>query len=172
MYLKLLEEAVLEEKGEKPQPHTSCSADLSVSANIPESYVASPEQRMDLYRRIALVRTESEADDLLDEMIDRFGDPPSSVSALVQVALLRGEAESAAITDVSQKGGMLRFTLGDFDMAKVSAMYAQPEYKGRLKVEAGTKPCVSLNLRSGKRVVETARKFVADYRALTAGAEA
>ena len=171
MYLKLLEEAVLEEKGEKPKPHTSCSADLSVSANIPERYVASPEQRMDLYRRIALVRTETEADDLLDEMIDRFGDPPSSVSALVQVALLRGEAENAGISEIAQKGGMLRFTLGDFDMAKVSAMYAQPEYKGRLKVEAGEKPCVSLNLRSGKRVVETARKFIADYRGVDAPLE-
>jgi transcription-repair coupling factor (superfamily II helicase) len=172
MYLKLLEEAVLEEKGEKPKPHTSCSADLSVSANIPESYVQSPEQRMDLYRRMALVRTESEADDLMDEIIDRFGDPPSSVSALLQVALLRGEAETAGITDISQKGGMLRFTLGEFDMEKVSAMYAQPEYKGRLKVEAGKKPCVSLNLRSGKRVVETARKFVSDYRALMTPADA
>ncbi len=163
MYLKLLEEAVLEEKGEKPKPHTSCSADLSVSANIPESYVASPEQRMDLYRRIALVRTEAEADDLMDEMIDRFGDPPSSVSALLQVALLRGEAEVAGVSEIAQKGGMLLFTLADFNMERVSALYAQTEYKGRVKVEAGTKPCVSLHLRSGKRIVETARKFIADY---------
>lgn len=163
MYLKLLEEAVLEERGEKPKPHTSCSADLSVSANIPESYVPSPEQRMDLYRRIALVRSEEEADDLMDEMIDRFGDPPSSVSALVSVALLRGEAEEAGISEIAQKGGMLRFTLADFNMEQVSAMYAQTEYKGRLKVEAGAKPCISLRLRSGKRVVDTARKFIADY---------
>ena len=163
MYLKLLEEAVLEERGEKPKPHTSCSADLAVSANIPESYVPSPEQRMDLYRRIALVRSEAEADDLMDEMIDRFGDPPSSVSALVSVALLRGEAEEAGVSEIAQKGGMLRFTLADFNMEQVSAMYAQTEYKGRLKVEAGAKPCISLRLRSGKRVVDTARKFIADY---------
>ena len=58
MYLKLLEEAVLEERGEKPQVRAECSADLAVSENIPEDYVPSQEQRMDLYRRIALVRTE------------------------------------------------------------------------------------------------------------------
>ncbi len=58
MYLKLLEEAVLEEKGEKPVNRASSTADLAISANIPESYVASSEQRMDLYRRIALIRTE------------------------------------------------------------------------------------------------------------------
>jgi len=171
MYLKLLEEAVLEEKGEKPRVHTECSADLSVSANIPDSYVSSSEQRMDLYRRIALIRTEEEADDLTDELIDRFGDPPASVNALILVALLRGEAESAGISEISQKSGVLRFTLADFDMARVSALYEQPEYKGRVKVEAGTKPCISLRLRSGKRIIESARKFVSDYKGAGAGKE-
>ena len=160
MYLQLLEEAVLEERGEPAPVRTECAADLSVSANIPERYVASPEARMDLYRRIALIRTEADADDLTDELIDRFGDPPQSVNALILVALLRGEASSAGITDISQKSGFLRFKLSDFDMARISALYAQPEYKGRVKVEAGTTPCLSLKLKSGKHVVEAARSFV------------
>jgi len=166
MYLKLLESAVLEERGEKPRIHTECSADLSVSANIPESYVKSSELRMDLYRRIALIRTEEEADDLTDELIDRFGDPPASVNSLIHVALLRGEAEQAGITEISQKAGFLRFGLAEFNMEKVSVLYGQSEYKGRLRVEAGAKPCLSLRLRSGKRVIETARQFVADYSAV------
>ena len=165
LYMKLLEEAVLEEKGQKPRVHTSCSADLAVSANIPDSYVNSSEQRMDIYRRIALIRTEAEADDLTDELIDRFGEPPSSVNSLIHVALLRGEAEEAGISEISQKSGVLLFTLSNFDMQRVSAMYTQPDYKGRVRVEAGEKPCVSLRLRSGKRIIETARKFVADYSA-------
>ena len=161
MYLQLLEEAVLEERGEKPEKRADCAADLAVSANIPESYVQSPEQRMDLYRRIALIRTEAEADDLTDELIDRFGDPPGSVNSLIHVALLRGEATRAGVTDVSQKSGFLRFTLAEFDMARVSALYARPEYKGRVKIEAsGAKPCLSLKLQSGKRVIETARALV------------
>lgn len=172
LYLKLLEEAVLEEKGEKPRVHTSCSADLAVSANIPDSYVESSELRMDLYRRIAMIRTEEEADDLTDELIDRFGEPPSSVNALVHVALLRGEAEEAGISEISQKSGVLRFTLAEFDMAKVSSLYEQLDYKGRVKVEAGTKPCVSLRLRSGKKTIETARKFVADYKGINSTAAA
>ena len=165
MYLKLLEEAVLEEKGEKPPVHTECSADLAVSANIPDYYVESSEQRMDLYRRIALIRTEEEADDLTDELIDRFGEPPPPVNALVHVALLRGEAQPAQIKEISQKSGYLRFTLSEFDMAKVSALYGQPEYKGRIKVEAGNTPCISLRLNSTKRVIEAARQFVKDYKA-------
>ena len=163
MYLQLLEEAVLEERGEPVPVRTECAADLAVSANIPERYVASPEVRMDLYRRIALIRSEADADDLTDELIDRFGDPPQSVNALILVALLRGEASAAGITDIGQKSGFLRFTLTEFDMQRISALYAQPEYKGRVKVEAGTKPCLSLKLKSGKHVVEAARAFVAAW---------
>jgi transcription-repair coupling factor (superfamily II helicase) len=164
MYLKLLEEAVLEEKGERPKSRAECSADLSVSAYIPDKYVESSELRMDLYRRIAMVRTEEEAGDLTDELTDRFGEPPSSVAALICVALLRKEAETAGITEISQRSGLLLFTLMNFDMEKISDLYGQPEYKGRLKVEAGTKPRISLRLRSGKKTIESARKFVADYK--------
>jgi transcription-repair coupling factor (superfamily II helicase) len=163
MYLKLLEEAVQEEKGEKPAVRCECSADLAVAANIPDRYVPSQEQRMDLYRRIALIRSEEEADDLTDEIIDRFGDPPASVNTLILVALLRGEASRAGITDITQKSGTLRFTVDDFDMARVSELYARPEYKGRLRVEAGSKPALSLRLPAKARVIEEARRFAADW---------
>ena len=163
MYLKLLREAVLEERGEKPELRAECSADLSLAANIPEAYVQSANHRMDLYRRIAFIRTEEDADDLTDELIDRFGDPPPSVNALIHVALLRGEASRAGISDISQKAGALRFLIPDFDMARISAIYARPEYKGRVKVEVGQKPVVSLKLKSGNRVLEEARGFVSAY---------
>ena len=163
MYMKLLSEAVLAERGIAPEKRADCSADLSVSANIPDSYIRSPEQRMDIYRRIALIRTELEADDLTDEIIDRFGDPPPSVNALIHVALLRGEAGKAGISDIQQKNGILRFTLENFDMEKVSKLYARPEYKGKLKVEAGAKPCLSLKIQSKNRTIDEARKFVAAW---------
>jgi transcription-repair coupling factor (superfamily II helicase) len=166
MYLKLLEEAVMEEKGQTPPVRTDCSADLAVSANIPESYVKSPEQRMDIYRRIALIRTEAEADDITDELCDRFGDPPPSVNTLIQVALLRGEASQVGITDIAQKGGSVRFVFGEFDFARISTLYAQDAWKGRVKVEAGSKPAVAMKLLSKRRILEEARKFVSDYASL------
>ena len=163
MYMKLLSEAVLEARGiELPKP-AECSADLAVAASIPDRYIPSSEQRMDIYRKIALIRSEAEADDLLDELIDRFGDPPPGVSSLIQVALLRGEAGRAGITDIAQKAGYLRFTVRDFDMEKVSRLYAQCEYKGRLRVEAGSKPCLSLHIRAKSRVLDEARRFVRDW---------
>ncbi|MGM9543062.1 MAG: TRCF domain-containing protein, partial [Candidatus Limivicinus sp.] len=161
MYMKLLSEAVLEARGIPVPQRADCSADLAVAANIPDRYIPSSEQRMDIYRRIALIRTEAEADDLTDELIDRFGDPPPGVNALIHVALLRGEAGKAGITDISQKQGYLRFTVEDFDMEKVSTLYAMPEYKGRLRVEAGSKPCLSLRIKNKNRVIDEARRFTA-----------
>ena len=102
MYLKLLEEAVLEERGEKPERPTECAADLSVAASIPDRYVPSPEQRMDLYRRIAAIRSEADADDVMDELIDRYGDPPRTVNNLISVALLRADAARNGISQIDQ----------------------------------------------------------------------
>ena len=171
MYMKLLNEAVLEARGIEVPAKAECAADLAVAANIPERYVPSSEQRMELYRQIALVRTEEEADDLLDELIDRFGDPPPGVSALIQVALLRGEAGAAGITDIAQKQGFLRFTLRDFELEKVSALYGTDQYKGRLRVEAGSKPCLSLKIRSKAQVIDEARHFVRDWAAVSLDGE-
>lgn len=165
MYLKLLEEAVLEEKGEPLPVRTECAADLAVSANIPEKYIKSAAQRMDVYRRVALIRTEAEADDITDELCDRFGDPPPSVNALIQVALLRGEASAQGVSDISQKGGQIRFVFSQFDFARISALYAKPEWKGRVKVEAGGKPAVAMRLLSRRRILEEARSFIRDYAA-------
>jgi transcription-repair coupling factor (superfamily II helicase) len=163
MYLKLLEEAVLEQKGEKKPVKAACSADLSVDAGIPETYVESPEQRMDLYRRIALIRSEEDADDMTDELVDRFGDPPRSVNNLIQVALMRGEATEAGVTEITQKSGRMLFKLQDFDMEQISALYQLPEFRGRLKVEAGTAPRVSLKLGQGDGVAQGV-KFIRAYR--------
>ncbi len=170
MYLKLLEEAVLEEKGEKPKKRAECSADLTVSASIPDSYVSSPEQRMDLYRRIALIEDEDDADDMTDELIDRYGDPPKSVNTLIRVALLRGEAAAAGICEISQKGGRAFFRLTDFDMARISLLYNESDFRGRIKVEAGTNPAVSIKLMK-KDVIQEATQFIKAYKATAPGLE-
>lgn len=172
MYMKLLNEAVQEAKGITVPVKAECSADLAVTASIPDRYITSSEQRMDIYRRIALIRTEEEADDLLDEIIDRYGDPPPGVSALIQIALLRGEAGSAGITDIAQKQGNITFVLKEFDMERVSAMYNTDTYRRRIKVAAGSKPCLSLKINSKAHVIDEARKFVRDWKELAEGEEA
>ena len=157
MYLKLLEEAVLEEKGEKAKPRAECSADISVSALLPDFYVPSGEQRVDLYRRIARVRNEEDADEMIAELIDRYGDPPPEAVALVRIAQLRNEAAECGISEITQKSGKLRFKIANFDMGIISALYARTDFKGRVRVEAGQDPVISLTLRTKDTLTEAER---------------
>ena len=163
MYLRLLEEAVLEQKGEAPQEEKSCSADLNISANIPENYVSSGEQRMDLYRRIASIRQEVDADDVIDEMIDRYGDPPKAVTALINVALLRARAAALGFSDITQKGQTLIFTLRTIDFAAVSGICADDTLKKRVLFSAGDTPRLTLKLAQGEDPLKIAEHFVKKF---------
>ena len=165
MYLKLLEEAVLTQQGQPVPKRTDCAANLTVAASIPDRYVPAQEQRMDLYRRIAALRTEQDADDLVDELIDRYGEPPRTVNNLISVALLRTEAAQAGITDIDQKNGSLLLTIPEFDLRLVSQLCGGERYKGRLLFSAGEKPYLSLRLKKGEDALRAARALVTDYAA-------
>ena len=167
LYLKLLEEAVLEEKGEERKVETECSADLTVNANIPERYVPAAEQRMDLYRRIAAIRTDEDASDLLDEMLDRYGEAPKSVLALLDVALLRAAAAKAGVSDISQKGSALKLQLALFRPEALVAVCGMPKYRQRLTLSAGDSPSLTLRLKPGADVLESATELVEDLRLAT-----
>ncbi|MBR4109140.1 MAG: transcription-repair coupling factor [Oscillospiraceae bacterium] len=163
MYLKLLDEAVLEERGEKPK-EPDCTADLNVTANVDKDYVSRGEERMDLYRRMAAIRSSEDADDLLDEIIDRYGDPPKGVLNLVEIALLRANARKAGVCDIRQKAGDVLFTLTNLDFEAVTAMCADPDYKARLHFVATAKePTLRLKLASGVDSLRQAKVFIDRY---------
>ncbi len=164
MYLKLLDEAVLEERGEKPKM-PDCTADLNVTANVDQEYVSRGEERMDLYRRMAAIRSQEDADDLLDEIIDRYGDPPKGVLNLIDIALMRSHAQQAGIQDIRQKAGDVLFTLTNLNFEAVSKMCADPDYKNRLMYVATAKtPTLRLKLASGVDSLRQSKVFIERYR--------
>ena len=165
MYLKLLEEAVLTEQGKELPAQSECAADFAVSANIPDRYVPAPEQRMDLYRRIARIRSEEEADELVDELIDRYGEPPRAVNNLISVALLRERAARCGVAEISQKNGSLLFAAPKFDLRRVGALCGLEQYKNRLLFSAGEKPYLALRLRKGDDTLRCAEKLISDFEA-------
>ena len=167
LYLKLLEEAVLEEKGETPKKRVECAAALRISANIPESYIDDDGQRVDLYRRIAMIQTEDDRSDILDEMIDRWGEPPAAAAALCDIALLRTQASEQGIVDIKQTETHLNLTWENADFRRLAALCGMPEMKGRLMLNAGSSPYVSLRLRNGENALAMAGKLV-EYYAKTA----
>ena len=164
MYLKLLDEAVLEEKGEQPR-EPECTADLNVTANVAPEYVARGEERMDLYRRMAAIRSQEDADDLLDEIVDRYGEPTRGVLNLIDIALLRAQARQVGICDIRQKAGCVYFTLSNLNFEAVSALCADKEYKTRVQFQASSKqPVLQLKLASGVDSLKQSKVFITHYR--------
>ena len=165
LYLKLLEEAVQEEKGETPKPRVDCAAELLLSANLPSGYVADAGQRVDLYRRIALIRTEEQKSDMLDELIDRYGEPPAEAVALLDMRLLRSRASEQGISEIRQKDGRLLLTFAETDFVRLSALCGDDAFRGRLLLGAGSTPYLSLRLNKGEEPLEMAETLVDKYAA-------
>ena len=111
LYCKMLNEAVKEEKGELTQAQFETTLDIEADAYIPPSYISNEYQKLDIYKRIAGVETNAESDEMLDELIDRFGEPPKSVQNLLAIARLKARAHQTYVTEVTQKGDTLRFVL-------------------------------------------------------------
>ena len=163
MYLKLLDEAVLEEKGEAPKT-PECTADLTVTANVDKDYVSRGEERMDLYRRMAAIRCQEDADDLLDEIVDRYGEPPKGVLNLIDIALLRAQAMKLGIKDIKQKGGDILFVLTSLNFDAVGSLCSDADYKTRVVFLANAKePTLKLKLSVGPDSLKQAKAFVAKY---------
>lgn len=144
LYLKMLARAVSEEKGEvsDKEPEQECLIDIQIQAHIPDDYIESVPQRLAAYRRIADIRNPYDADDVVDEFIDRYGDPPPCVEGLIRVALLRNTAISQGIYEIGQKGDCVLLYSENIDMKKVSVL--GKEMKGRILVGAGKKPYISV----------------------------
>lgn len=163
MYLKLLDEAVLEERGETPTI-PDCTADLNVTANIDPNYVGRGEERMDLYRRMAAIRNQADAEDLLDEIVDRYGEPPRGVLNLIDIALLRARARTVAIKDIRQKGVEVLFTLAELDLESISKLCSEPDYKNRIQFVASAKqPTLRLRLASSVDSLKQCKVFVEHF---------
>ena len=165
MYLKLLEEAVLEGTGQEKKPVKDCTVDLTVTANIPGDYVPAGEQRMDLYRRMAAIASQTDADELLDEIVDRYGDPQKGVLNLIDIALLRAKAREVGIKDIRQRSGDVLFTLANLNFEAVSALCADADYKARVTFVPNAKePVLKLKLSAGVDSLKQSKVFIDRYR--------
>ena len=163
LYLKLLEEAVLEEKGETPPQRVECAAEFTLSANLPATYVSDPGQRVDLYRRIALIRSEDSRSDLLDELIDRYGEPPVEAIALLDIALLRAQASEQGLTEIKQENGRLLLTFAQADFRRLSILCGDKDFSGRLLLNAGSTPYLSLRLNANETPLKMAQILIQKY---------
>lgn len=111
LYCKMLNEAVKEAKGIHTMEDFETSVDLNVDAYIPDSYISSEFQKLDIYKRIAGIETQQDYDDMLEELLDRFGEPGKAVLNLLAIAKLKAIAHQGYVTEIKQTGKTVRFTL-------------------------------------------------------------
>ncbi|MDR2525996.1 MAG: transcription-repair coupling factor [Oscillospiraceae bacterium] len=158
LYMELLAEAVAEEKGEAPPPaqKRECVIDLPIDANIPENYVEALPQRLHMYRRIAEIRSRADADDVVDELIDRFGAPPPPALGLVDIALLRASAVRQSIFEIGLNAGRVSLYIEELNMTLFHAMGAA--LPGQVKLSANGRPRIEIKLNRDESVLAALRK--------------
>ncbi len=165
LYVKILENAVLEEKGEPaPPPPADCTVDIKIDAFLPNSYVHSSSHRMEMYKKIARIETKEDADDILDELCDRFGDPPKPVMNLLEIAHLRGIGRSAGVLAVEERDGSLSIKPEklEFDLwAKLDDKCR--ELGARMRVVSAAVPYMSVTYKSGAKPLDIALAIVKRY---------
>ena len=150
LYCKMLNEAVKHLKGELSEESYTTTVDLNVDAFIPASYIPNEYQKLDIYKRIASIENENEMEDMLEELIDRFGDVPKKVQQLLNVALLKALAHSAYVEAVEQKGERVKFVMYEKAKVKVEKIPELLEkYKGDLQFTVDTNPYFTY-LKKGK----------------------
>ena len=157
MYIKLLGEAIAEEKGEKPE-HTAdaCMVDIRVGAHIPENYIDNLAQRIDIYKKIAGIQNDNDAMDIIDELIDRFGEPPQAVKGLVDVALVRNAASAMGIAEISLRGEAILLYPEVLDMSRAGSLAVK--LRGRVMVSGGARPYITVKIPKGTDPVSTIRE--------------
>ncbi|MCC8192900.1 MAG: transcription-repair coupling factor [Ruminococcus sp.] len=157
MYLRILNEAIAEQKGEAlPTSSEDCMVDITINAYIPDSYIESLTQRIDAYRKIAAIYNEEDANDVIDELCDRYGKIPRSVDGLIEVSLLRNRASQLKISEIAQRGKNINFYIKDILSEQITSL--AKAYKRRIKFVDEAKPYFAVAIDGGQKPVEIVRQ--------------
>lgn len=165
LYCKMLSEAVKEAKGIHTMEDFETTIDLNMDAFIPETYIRNEFQKLDIYKRIAGIESQHDYDDMLEELLDRFGEPPKAVLNLLAIARMKAMAHQAYVTEVKQIGKEVRITL--YEKARLNPAGIPPlmeKYRRRLQFKTEQEPKFFL-LPQGN-MVEALAKFAEELHEL------
>ncbi len=157
MYLKLLNEAINEENGETPIDDNPCTVDLNISAHIPERYIESLPARLGIYKRIAAIKNDDDASDVIDELCDRFGEPPQAVMGLIDIAMLRNKAAEAKITEITETANTAILHINSIEPAVMTKLSSY--FGARFRLNASGKPVYTVRLNKGQKMADLAAEL-------------
>ncbi len=152
LYIKLLNDAINEEKGIKTVDDAECVIDLKISAHIPERYIPSLPARLGIYKRIAATLSAEDKSDIIDELIDRFGEPPKAVLGLIDIALLRNKAARLCISEITEHKNGVRLNINEMNEAQIAAFTSG--FGTRFCVAAEEKPYFTVKYKAGQTRAE------------------
>ena len=156
MYVRILDSAVKEKKGEKEAEDLVCRVDIKEDAYIPETYIPAHDMRMLMYKKISSVKNEEDSLSVIEEFKDRFSEPPRQTRALIDIALIKAIAETLNITEITDNAGSIFFYFlspENLDFMKISLI--NREFRGRILVCSGSKPGFSYRASSEERKNKT-----------------
>ncbi len=162
LYVKLLNQAIAVEKGEEIKTEKSdCIIDITVDAFIPEKYIPYTQNRIESYKRIAALENEEDVSDLLDELIDRYGDVPESVMGLIEISLLRVKAANVGIYEVVQRKDNIMFYSKDF--AKIDIGEVIKNAKHKIAVNSVNKPYISAQIKGEESSLQVMKDMLETF---------
>lgn len=148
MYIKLLNDAINEEKGIIPEASAECVVDLNVSAYIPERYIESLPARLGIYKRIAKITSDEQRSDVIDELCDRFGEPPKAVLGLIDVAMLRNKAAKLGIYEIVHGKNAIILKVEQVNAAQIEKINSA--FGSRAVLSAADKPYYTVSAKTGQ----------------------
>lgn len=158
MYLKLLGEAMEENAGKEPVEEKVCTIDLNVPAHIPESYIESLPARLGIYKRIADIADDSDVSDIIDELCDRFGEPPKTVMGLIDIAMLRNKAMAADIYEIARDSNEVVLRMSAFNQQ--TFLKLGNAFGDRLRLLNGEIPTITIKPKKAQNLSSVIKEIV------------
>ncbi len=166
LYMKLLEEAVIEEKGETLPKKRECAVDVQADAYLSKSYIPFAPQRMDMYKKIARISCEDDYEDMIDEMCDRFGEPSTAAVNLCRIALIRATAAEAGFTKVVEREGKVQLTPTEI-LPEALTSLAETYPASHIRVSLGAVPTITCTVPQGVRNTDFLIELLGYYKKST-----
>ena len=160
LYIKILEQAVLEEQGVAVQEKPDCAIDLKIDAYLPEKYIRVAAGRIEMYKKIAAIETEVDAADAEEELTDRYGPLPEAARSLITIALIKADAIRAGIKKIEQRENKLAVYPAAGMADKTVSLRLLQTYRGKVMFSGGQDPCYNIKLSAGASPLDEARKIV------------
>ncbi len=161
LYIKLLNDAVLEEKGETVEEKPDCTVNLICDAYLPEKYVSSSSQRMGLYKHIAMISSREDREDLIDELFDRYGEMPRAAANLLDVAYIRALAMKCGILKIDQVGTEVHIYPVKFNWSVWSELSGKNS--GKIKVIMSSSPYLNYRFSGNDKILPALERLFEDY---------